>query len=444
MKLGGEKIFPIRFRFILGNISTFLAVLLILFAPIFRGGNRHIPLIGLEWIGLSLCLCWSLSIVVIGRLPASWGQGAARNFLIALVLAPAYLGLLSSFALETHGTPFASFASTLKGIPIIALGLSGLSTNSKQTSILLRAWIWVALIQAILGLMQLTAINPLYFGQPEHEPIIGTFASKNTYSNLLVMALPLAIYGWLSNKVDSSLTERRPWLWLAALFLLLAAISLSTSRTGIVTGLLTSFLAISLLSPVRAGLGSQNPPRLRWIWLSAIALLVSVAATGGLDWIARFDSALLAADDAQRGLMRDATWQGAMTFWPWGSGLGSYRWVFPPFHPPELGNYLIDMAHNDYLQLMMELGIGFVLMAALALALVARRVWALWAEARRRRGKGWCEADRLAVACGLGALATALHALVDYPFHIPANAMFAAFLLGVFLREPLKSTHEAG
>ena len=57
-----------------------------------------------------------------------------------------------------------------------------------------------------------------------------------------------------------------------------------------------------------------------------------------------------------------------------------------------------------------------------------------------RRGgggsKGWSEADRLAVACGLGALATALHALVDYPLHIPANAMMAAFLLGVFLREP--------
>jgi hypothetical protein len=44
------------------------------------------------------------------------------------------------------------------------------------------------------------------------------------------------------------------------------------------------------------------------------------------------------------------------------------------------------------------------------------------------------------VACGLGALATALHALVDYPFHIPANAMFAAFLLGVFLREPGEET----
>jgi O-antigen ligase len=137
--------------------------------------------------------------------------------------------------------------------------------------------------------------------------------------------------------------------------------------------------------------------------------------------------------------MREATWQGAMAYWPWGSGLGSYRWVFPAFHPPELGRYLVDLAHNDYLQLLMELGVWFVAIAGLAVALVAQRALALLRASRNRRG-GWREADRLAVACGLGALATALHALVDYPFHIPANAMFAAFLLGVFLREPGEET----
>jgi hypothetical protein len=227
------------------------------------------------------------------------------------------------------------------------------------------------------------------------------------------------------------------------LFVLLAAISLSTSRTGIATGLLVALLSVGLLSG-----SARNAPagrhgssvalgglRRRWVWLGAAALLAAVALTGGLDWLARFESERLAADDATRALMREATWQGAMAYWPWGSGLGSYEWVLPQFHPAELGRYRIDLAHNDYLQLFMELGVIFVALMALALALVARRLWLLACQARRSAG-GWGAEDRLAVACGLGALATALHALVDYPFHIPANAMFAAFLLGAFLREP--------
>jgi len=298
----------------------------------------------------------------------------------------------------------------------------------------------VALAQAAIGFLQLGGWEALRFGLVSGENLIGFFASKNTYSNFMVMAIPLAVFGLLA---PAARGERRhqPWLWGAGLFVLLAAISLSTSRTGIATGLLTALLSVALLAPGRKAdsAGKRSGLNRRWLWLGAAALLGAVALAGGLDWVERFDAERLAADDATRGLMREATWQGAMAYWPWGSGLGSYRWVFPAFHPPELGRHLVDLAHNDYLQLLMELGVWFVAIAGLALALVVRRALALGRALRNRRG-GWREADRLAVACGLGALATALHALVDYPFHIPANAMFAAFLLGVFLREPGEET----
>ena len=154
---------------------------------------------------------------------------------------------------------------------------------------------------------------------------------------------------------------------------------------------------------------------------------------GGLDWVERFDAERLAADDALRALTREATWQGALAYWPLGSGLGSYAWVFPRFQAPEVGRYWLDLAHNDYLQILMETGaLGLVAMA-LALALMGRRAMQLFSAGRGT----WSSADRLAVACGLGLLATLLHAWVDYPFRIPANAMLAAFLLGVFLRQPV-------
>ena len=428
------------------RVAMGLALALAIGASVIRGGNRSVPLVGLEWLALGILALMGSAGLLAGRWPGGWGKpgSAGRWGLVLLALFPLGLAALSGLG-SPNPMPLANWAGGLGALPVVAMLAIGVSASPAQTRALWLTWLSVALVQALLGFLQLGGLDGLRFDMAPGEKLIGSFASKNTYSNFMVMAIPLAVFGLLAPQAREG-QRNRPWLWGAALFVLLAAISMSTSRTGIATGLLSVVLSVALLAPARqaAGAEKRRGSGRRWLWLGAAALIAAVALAGGLDWVDRFDSAVVLADDARRGLMREATWQGAMAYWPWGSGLGSYRWVFPPFHPSELGNYLIDMAHNDYLQLMMELGIGFVLMAALALALVARRVWALWAEARRRRGKGWCEADRLAVACGLGALATALHALVDYPFHIPANAMFAAFLLGVFLREPLKSTHEAG
>ena len=290
---------------------------------------------------------------------------------------------------------------------------------------------------AALGLAQLTGIEGLFFGMVAHEPVIGTYASKNTYANLLAMAVPLAVlslWGAAGRQRRGDGERRSPWWGVLALLTLLAAALASASRTGIATALLVALLALALLAPAREGAGGGRGGWLRRLALPALVLgLLAVALfMGGLDWVERFDAKRLAADDALRALTREATWQGALAYWPLGSGLGSYAWVFPRFQAPEVGRYWLDLAHNDYLQILMETGVLGLAAMMLALALMGRRVVQL---VRAARG-GWSGADRVAVACGLGLLATLLHAWVDYPLRIPANAMLAAFLLGVFLREP--------
>jgi tetratricopeptide (TPR) repeat protein len=84
----------------------------------------------------------------------------------------------------------------------------------------------------------------------------------------------------------------------------------------------------------------------------------------------------------------------------------------------------IDHAHNDYLEMLVELGIPGTLLLAGGLASCwlaslhrLRRV-----QDPRRRG--------LAVGCLLGAGAVLLHATVDFPLRIPALAALVATLLG--------------
>ena len=61
-----------------------------------------------------------------------------------------------------------------------------------------------------------------------------------------------------------------------------------------------------------------------------------------------------------------ATLRGAIEFLPFGSGLSTFASVFPRFQVEVFGGY-IDYAHNDYLQLFMELGLAAPVIVALLL-----------------------------------------------------------------------------
>lgn len=206
--------------------------------------------------------------------------------------------------------------------------------------------------------------------------------------------------------------------------------------TGIATGVLVLVLGLPWLLGQPSG--RESPAgglRRRWLLSGMAALLGLALVAAGWEWAARFEAGRLLADDATRALMRHTTWQAALAWWPWGSGPGTYANLYAVWQPPELGRYLIDMAHNDYLQLLMELGLAAVLLAAALMWLVAQRLrqgFATPAQADR----GGRDMPALQKAAALGLLATALHAWVDYPFHIPANAMMACFLLGIFLKPP--------
>ncbi|NND43884.1 MAG: O-antigen ligase family protein [Xanthomonadales bacterium] len=101
-----------------------------------------------------------------------------------------------------------------------------------------------------------------------------------------------------------------------------------------------------------------------------------------------------------------------------GSGAGSYYTLFPHLRQPD--QKFLDHAHNDYVELAVEYGLpGFLLLLSLVGVSVIRalRLLAL-------------RADPLALGsaftCLMAVIAMALHALVDFNLHIPANA--ATFL----------------
>jgi len=85
---------------------------------------------------------------------------------------------------------------------------------------------------------------------------------------------------------------------------------------------------------------------------------------------------------------------------------------------------LVDYAHNDYLQLLAELGaVGFLLLMALAAVFVRDTFGSLGSRTNR-------PARLLLTGCGASLAAIAVHSLVDFQFYIPANAMVGAWIAG--------------
>lgn len=421
-----------------------LGILLVLLATVFRAGNRHVPLIGLEWLALGVLVAagWQWLSVP----PDSRRRHTSRTLALAVVMtAPYWLAAIQLMPWPGVGplshTPSDTWLSMLAALPVLACLVLGLTTNERQLTVLLKLWIAIGVVQAILGLLQLS-FPQLRFEPNSNAPVLGTFGNRNGLANFLAMLLPVTLLGLLGGLprqqqpyVKSSSSMER-WIWCAFLLLMAAGLLATQSRMGIATGALAVLLSIVLLrsSPHR----HHGAKHMQLWWLALPSVLIGVALlAGGWEWLNRFDADRLVADDTVRAMNRAATWEAVKEFWPWGSGLGSFVAVFPRFQHSELGYFLINYAHNDYLQLLMETGV-LLLPAALALVwLVVRRIWLLTRSTRdTSHPGGWSSVGAIAVVCSAALLAQILHAWMDYPWRIPANAMLGAFMLGCLLREP--------
>ena len=253
------------------------------------------------------------------------------------------------------------------------------------------------------------------------------------------MALPMLLAIWASETLparDAHGERLRPHprhadarlarriLWSLAVALALAALLFSRSRAGIGTGL-AAFGAASLAlvwgvasSQVRAALGV----------VAATALLL--AAYAGLTPIVeRFSPDDLSLGYEGRLRLAGTAMRAGLDFLPLGSGLGTFADVFQRYQVDALVGF-VDHAHNDYAEAFLELGVAGL--AAIVLALVAylARFGAL-----ASRGAGRSNAS-LQLAAGFSLAAFAVHGAFDFNAHIPANAIYFAFLAGVFFHEP--------
>lgn len=437
---------------------------LLVLAPLFRAANRPLPLLVLEIISFAL-LCG----VARHHLKMPYFSRQLRWILATLLFLPLFYLIPIPFSVwqalpgrdwyaqamqlsieTTEGVyraislfPAATEASWFALLPPLAIFLTVTILPRRILFSLVLLFLGIATAEAVLALIQYgDGPNSVFrLGNPNYtDSGVGTYANRNHLAGLLEMAFPLGL-GFLAGTLSRAKSVISPseqrlrsiTLYSFICVLILVGLIFTRSRSGIALGALG--IVLCALTYARY-IGRK----------SAFGFLGGVVAFG-------LGAAVLAgiAPVWQRFAMHDpfedVRWLVYSTairaigwFFPLGSGPGTFSQVYPRFQSVQLQQY-VNHAHNDYLEWLVEGGLFAALLIFALLTFYCLRWYVLWKN--RLEGGQWMI---MQLGAGIGVFLMLLHGLTDFNLHIPANAIFFAFLAGIFfhaLDEPVSTANKA-
>lgn len=277
-----------------------------------------------------------------------------------------------------------------------------------------------------LGLMDRLDGSELLYGflKTEHAGHWTPFINRNHFSNYLDLCalVGLGIFFRYAFPKRGE-TGRRIWGWLAligAIFCMSLSVA-SASKGGLLAlaaGLLV-FVAVPLLRK-KVGLHGR-------IMVIGLLFFVGFVLAYGRTVLQRSEAWMkreaTATESDGRWRIWDDTWRMGLEMRGRGIGVGAFETVFPAFQTAQ-GDKTISHVENDYLQALVEWGwLGSLAWIGLISLLILRAIRTLARQPSEWQIAGWATV-----------VAMMVHALVDFPLHIPANAWVLAVVAGMLCR----------
>ena len=330
--------------------------------------------------------------------------------------------------------PDATINSILSTLPGFA-ALIGLASLPRRYMLgLLLLLVGLAMISAIIGILQISSGEPYLFSITNRGSSVGVFANRNHHAALLTTILPaiavIAVY-----PSERLIQLRLPLACALALFLV-PMVLITGSRAGLLL-LLVGFAGALLLVRPAWRARSGVPVTLKNIMASRVGRAGVIGFAGMLIAIVGISVTLSRALAIQRLFAQDVEAdtrlrlfgtmaEMAKTYFPFGSGFGSFPAVFKIVEPNwYLGPPYFNHAHNDLLEILIEGGA-----ASLVLAL-AFLYWAVRASIRVWKPVQRLEPSLLLARMGsIQVLMFTLASIADYPLRTPLNQVFFVISLG--------------
>ena len=369
--------------------------------------------------GLLLLFLVGLAVVAAQAVPlppSVWAHGArvpiAEGYRLLAIPVP---------WLPISLAPYDSLSALLCMIPPMAIFVAIARLNAYR-----RSWLAAALLAGtaggiLLGALQVTGTGSQWYLYPQTNVgrAVGFFANASHMAILLIISVPfLAAIAAAGRSRNIQRYSALIVVVVAGAILLVVGVALNGSLAGyllIVPALVASTLIVL-----------PRPSKSRKLLAAAAGVsaigAVALLATSSLGSTVIGHNASTSIQS--RSQIFSTTDKAVRDFMPFGSGLGSFPKVYRLYESPDAvtDEYVIH-AHNDYVELALELGVAGVILILLFLTWWGRAVWKLW----RRADRG-----AFAYAASIASGVVLLHSLVEFPLRTAAIgtcfAMCLAFL----------------
>ena len=383
--------------------------------------RRAEPIARPVWLLLALAIL-AIAVVVAQLVPLPAGLWAeigprariANGFsVLGIPLPPEPLSL----------TPATTLDCLLGLIPPLALFCSIVRLKAFRPQGLVIALIAVTTLGIALGALQVASagggMSRLYlYPETSFGKAVGFFANVDHMATLLVINIPFVAALVAATRTANVQRYSAVAVAAAAIALvLLVGIALNGSLAGYGLTLAVAPVSSLLLIPAQS--------RIRpWVFAATVLLIVGAVTALETTSIGSGKIGEHAASATQsRADILATTARAIGDFMPFGSGLGSFRSVYPLYEQPQqVTSTFVIHAHNDYAEIALELGIAGVVLLLLFFAWWGMAVWRTWRTA---------EAGPYARAAAIASAAILVHSLVDFPARTAAIAACLAMCLAL-------------
>lgn len=396
--------------YFIGEVVGFILILFILSV---KQKALPIPKAVSFFILASVC---SLSLYLLPLSTELWLQLPGRDFYqpVIQLLGQTGNGMgMHSISLDAYAT----LQVLLALLPALAVFLSTICLEKQRLYRLTWVFIAAACFQAVWGIFQYSATGVAQ----------GSYSNRNHYAALMGLALPITI-GLLVQHITRAKTHDRAHMLGTILYVLATALIflgglVSTSRAG-TAGLFFGLLASALVFSSKLG-RKRMLAGIGFLLLLSMLLSVSVDITPMLN---RFIALDPEADP--RWVMFNQAIKGIKTFFPLGSGPGTFADVYTAFQPlDKIGWAFLSHAHNDYIELLFETGVLGATIISAFLGIFLYGLLRLWKQRQHD------ELVYLKTGAAIGIMTALFHTLFDFNFHTRPYPVFFALLAGIFFME---------
>jgi O-antigen ligase len=395
---------------------------LLLFGPLAFGAVEPWSIFVLEAGSAALLLFWiGKQAFLDGQIKLRWNPLFLPMGVFAALLVAQLLFHLSAYPHDTAALAlqYVAYAS------LCFLASQTLLRGAQARSLALVFSVYGAALAVFALLQGISSNGKLYWmRQPRSGGwIYGPYVNHNHYAGLMEMLIPIPLIVSLTRLAPPKVRA----VAAAAAAVMVGTVFLSGSRGG----MLAIFAELVILATL---LIKQKRSWRTALGIGAfLAVVVGLAVwIGGAELSRRIATVGPGHSDLSSDIRTYINRDGLRLFLKkpvLGWGLGSFPIVYPEYRT-FYTNFFVNEAHNDYLQLLVELGLlGFATMLWFVVTIYVRAF---------KKIRNWTNeiSGSLTLVCLLGLSGILVHSAVDFNLEIPANAALFYVMCTLAAAEP--------